>query len=278
MSERSYDRREVLLASAGLAAVTCFPVTASAQMKRVPGVQLYTVRDSMAKGVEKTLQGIAGIGYKEVEFAGYFDHSAREIRAMLNRFGLSSPSSHVNGEDVQDNPDSFVDIAAEVGHDYVTIAYMQEENRKTIDDYKRWAEVSNRLGEACQKSGMRAAYHNHDFEFHAIDGVVPFDILLNETDANLVDFEVDFFWVAEANQDIRRVLAKAPDRMTMSHIKDRNAAGEMVNVGDGEIDFAGILADPVAASIKHCFVEQDHPEDSFRSVAASHYVLKSILD
>lgn len=278
MSYRTYDRREVVLASAGLAVAACVPGTANAQTKRVAGVQLYTVRDSMAKDVNKTLQGIAGIGYQEVEFAGYFDHSAQEIREMLNRYGLSSPSSHVDGESVQDDPNAFVDIAAEIGHDYVTIAYMQEENRRTIDDYKHWAEVSNRLGEACKKNGMRAAYHNHDFEFRAVDGVVPFDILLNETDADLVDFEVDFFWVAEADQNIKKVLALAPERMTMSHIKDRNAAGDMVNVGDGEIDFAGILADPVAASIKHCFVEQDHPEDSFRSVAASHYVLKSILD
>jgi sugar phosphate isomerase/epimerase len=197
---------------------------------------------------------------------------------MLARFGLSSPSTHVNGETVQNDPNPFVDLAAEIGHDYVTIAYMQAENRQTVDDFKRWAEVANKLGEACRRNGMRAAYHNHDFEFQAIDGVVPFDILLNETDAGLLDFEVDFFWVAEAGRDIPDVLAMAPERMTLSHIKDRNVAGHMTNVGDGEIDFAGILADPAAASMKHCFVEHDNPPDAFRSVAASHYVLKSILE
>lgn len=278
MTDASYNRREMLTATAGLVAATSFVGTANAQTKRVPGVQLYTVRDSMATDVEKTLQAIAGIGYREVEFAGYFTRTAGEIREMLARYGLSSPSTHVNGETVQKNPDPFVELAAEVGHDYVTIAYMQPENRQTIDDYKRWAEVANRLGEACRQNGMRAAYHNHDFEFQPIDGVVPFDILLNETDADLLDFEVDFFWVAEAGRDIREVLAMAPERMTMSHIKDRNVAGHMVSVGDGEIDFAGILGDPVGASIKHCFVEHDNPSDSFRSVAASHYVLKSILE
>jgi sugar phosphate isomerase/epimerase len=155
---------------------------------------------------------------------------------------------------------------------------MQPGTRKTIDDFKRWAEVANRLGEACRQNGMRAAYHNHDFEFQAIDGELPFDILLNETDPDLLDFEVDFYWVREAGLEIRDVLAMAPERMTLSHIKDRDVSGRMVNVGDGTIDFAGILADPVAASIKHCFVEHDVPEDSFRSVAASHYVLKSILE
>ncbi|MDH3441560.1 MAG: sugar phosphate isomerase/epimerase [Gammaproteobacteria bacterium] len=278
MTDASYNRREMLTAAAGLVAVTSLAGTANAQTMRVPGVQLYTVRDSMATDVEMTLQAIAGIGYREVEFAGYFTRPAKEIREMLVRYGLTSPSTHVNGETVQSDPNPFVDLAAEVGHDYVTIAYMQPENRQTIDDYKRWAEVANRLGEACRQNGMRAAYHNHEFEFQPIDGVAPFDILVNETDAGLLDFEVDFFWVAEAGRDIREVLAMAPERMTMSHIKDRNVAGHMVNVGDGEIDFAGILADPAGASIKHCFVEHDNPPDPFRSVAASHYVLKSILE
>jgi len=278
MTDANFNRREMLTAAAGLVAATSLVGTAHAQTKRVPGVQLYTVRDSMATDVEKTLQAIAGIGYREVEFAGYFTRSAAEIREMLARYGLTSPSSHVNGETVQVDPNPFVELSAEVGHDYVTIAYMQPENRQTVDDYKRWADVANRLGEACRKNGMRAAYHNHDFEFQPIDGVVPFDILLTETDANLLEFEVDFFWVAEAGRDIREVLAMAPDRMTMSHIKDRNVAGHMVSVGDGEIDFAGILSDPVGASIKHCFVEHDNPPDPFRSVAASHYVLKSILE
>ncbi|MGI9262893.1 MAG: sugar phosphate isomerase/epimerase family protein [Woeseiaceae bacterium] len=278
MSDTTFNRREMLTAAAGLVAATSLAGTANAQTKRVPGVQLYTVRDSMATDVEKTLQGIAGIGYGEVEFAGYFTHPANEIRAMLDRYGLSSPSTHVNGESVQGDPNPFVDLAAEIGHDYVTIAYMQEENRQTADDWKRWAEVANRLGEACRANGMRAAYHNHDFEFRTVDGVVPFEVLLNETDADNLDFEVDFYWVSEAGKDISEVLAMAPERMTMSHIKDRNVAGHMVSVGDGEIDFAGILAGPAAASIKHCFVEHDHPDDSFRSVAASHYVLKSILE
>ncbi len=171
-----------------------------------------------------------------------------------------------------------MEFAAEVGHDYVTIAYMQAENRQTADDWKRWSDVANRLGEACRGNGMRAGYHNHDFEFQPIDGVVPFEILLEETDAELVDFEVDFYWVTEGGRDIRDVLAMAPDRMTMSHIKDRNVAGHMVDVGDGEIDFAGILADPVGASIRHCFVEHDVPEDPFRTIAASYRALKSILD
>ena len=279
MPEQTINRRQLLTASAaaGVVAATGIPSTANAQTKRLSGVQLYTVRDSMAKDVEKTLQAIAGIGYREVEFAGYFTRPAKEIKQMLARFDLVSPSTPVHGETVQQDKAPFVDLAAEIGHDYVTIAYMQPENRQTADDWKRWVEVANRLGEACRKNGMRAAYHNHDFEFQTIDGIVPFELLLAETDPGLLDFEVDFYWVREAGLSIRDVLAMAPERMVLSHIKDRHVDGRMVDVGDGTIDFGAILADPVAASIRHCFVEHDIPDDPFRSVSASHQVLKKIL-
>ena len=279
MSQPTINRRELLTAgaAAGVMVATGLSRTAVAQETRLPGIQLYTVRGSMATDVEVTLQAIAGIGYREVEFAGYFDHSAKQIRDLLRRYDLTSPSTHVNAEVVRDDPAKFAELAAEIGHDYVTIAWIQEENRRTIDDYKRWAATFNQLGEACRSRGMRVAYHNHDFEFQALRGEVPFDVLLRETDAQLIDFELDFFWVRKGNESIRKVLAKAPERMAMSHIKDINGSGDMVRVGEGIIDFATILADPVAASIKHCFVEHDHPQDPFRSAAYSFYSLQSIL-
>ncbi len=279
MSEHTLNRREVLTAAAAAGAVagTGIPDEAAAQTKRVPGVQLYTVRDSMATDMEKTLRAVAGIGYREVEFAGYFGHNSSEVRGMLDRFGLDSPSTHINAENVEDDPSAFVEHAGIVGHTYVTIAWIQPQNRQTIDDYKRWAAVANRLGEVCRANGMRAAYHNHDFEFQPLEGELPINVLLSETDAELVDIELDFFWVRKAGWEIRDALALAPERMALSHIKDIDPAENMVSVGEGTIDFAGILADPVASGIKHCFVEHDNPEDPFRSVAASHFAMKSIL-
>lgn len=279
MVQQTINRREFIAASAaaGLFTTTGLASTANADSIRLPGVQLYTVRDSMAKNVETTLRAVAGIGYREVEFAGYFDHSATEISSMLERYGLVSPSTHVNGEAVMNDVSPVVDFAAEVGHQFVTIAWIQRENRQSSDDFKRWAEVFNRLGEACKNAGLRAAYHNHDFEFQSLDGERPFDILLRDMDSALVDFEVDFYWVRKAGVGIREVLALAPERMVMSHIKDMNPEGDMVRVGDGVIDFAAILADPVAASIQHSFVEHDHPEDPFRSIAYAHYALRDIL-
>ena len=199
MRELSLSRRAMLSSSAalGLAALAApFIMPASAATtKRVPGIQLYTVRDAMATDVAETLQAIAGIGYREVEFAGYFEHSPGQIRQMLDRYGLAAPSTHMDARALRDDPMPLVDAAAEIGHDYVTVAWLNPEDRQSIDDYRKWAEVFNRVGETCRANGLRLAYHNHDFEFASMQGRVPFDVLLQETDADLVDFELDLFWV-----------------------------------------------------------------------------------
>ena len=279
MPGSNFSRRELLSATAatGLVAATGVAGAADPASGRVPGLQLYTVRDSMATDVRVTLQAVAGIGYREVEFAGYFGHAPGEICAMLDEFGLESPSTHVGTDAIRGNLSSLVESAAEIGHRYVTLAWLAENERQSIDDYKYWAEAVNRLGEACKANDMRAAYHNHDFEFQAIDGVVPFDVLMAEMDPALVDFELDFFWVRKAGKKIEAVLGTAPERFVLSHIKDIDVDGNMVNVGDGTIDFGGILAGASGSSVKHCFVEHDNPGDPFRAVAYSHYALKNIL-
>ncbi len=274
------NRREWITAAGatGVVAASGLSKPAEAQTVRVPGVQLYTVRDSMAEDVTKTLGAIAGIGYREVEFAGYFEHSAKEVRDLLSRFGLTSPSTHIGGSALREDAAAFVAKAAEIGHSYVTIAWMEKALRQSAADWHRWAADANQLGELCRQNGMRAAYHNHDFEFQAIDGVVPFEVLLQETDPELVDFQLDFYWVRKANRSIRDVLTMASDRVTMAHIKDIDEAGNIVDVGAGQIDFARILREPPAASIRHAFVEHDNPDDPFRTAAFGHYTLKAALE
>jgi len=281
MKNISLSRRQLLGSSAALGLSTLIAPTAALAAtgtpKRVPGIQLYTVRAAMATDVPGTLQAIAGIGYKEVEFAGYFDHSPYQIAGMLDELGLKSPSSHVDARDVRDNPMQLIDDANIVGHSYLTVAWLREEDRKSIDDYKRWAEVFNRGGELCRDNGIRLAYHNHDFEFMALDGQVPFDVLLDATETALLDFEMDMFWVRKGEQNIVEILGRAPERFTMAHIKDMDASGDMVAVGAGDIDFAGILGNDAASGLRHLFVEHDQPADPFKSAAFSHYTLASIL-
>lgn len=277
LSRRGMLGSSAALGISALSAPLIWPAFAATK-DRVPGIQLYTVRESMATDVAATLQAIAGIGYREVEFAGYFDHSPGRIRQLLDDFGLSAPSSHMDARALRADPQRLVDAAAEIGHDYVTLPWLHVDDRQTIDDYRKWAEVLNRVGELCRSYGMRIAYHNHDFEFIPIGGRNPFDVLLQETETDLVDFELDFFWVRKAGRDILDVIRQAAGRVSMSHIKDIDADGNMVDVGQGTIDFAAILADPAAAKILHCFIEHDAPDDPFRSVAFSHFALKSILE
>jgi sugar phosphate isomerase/epimerase len=263
-----------LLAGGGIAAGAH---TGSKESAYQPGVQLYSVRASMEADMPRTLKAIAGIGYRAVEFAGYFNHSPREVKAMLDDFGLSAPATHMDARQLRDDPLPLVEAAAEIGHRCVVLAWLHPDDRLTIGQYRAWAEHCNRLGALCRDHGMRFGYHNHDFEFTPLDGVVPYDVLLEGTDPELVDFELDFFWVRKAGLEVVPTLARAPGRFAMAHIKDIDAAGNMVDVGEGLIDFAAILADPAARALRHLFVEHDEPTYPFRSIAASHYAMQRIL-
>jgi sugar phosphate isomerase/epimerase len=282
MKNFSLSRRQMLGSSVGLGLSTLIAPTiapaATDSQKQVPGIQLYTVRASMATDVPGTLRAIAGIGYKEVEFAGYGDHSPQQVLALLNDLDLKSPSSHVDAVTIRDNPLSLIEKATAIDNDYVTIAWLNPEDRQSLDDYKRWAEAFNHAGEVCRESGIRLAYHNHDFELLPIDGQLPFDILLSETDPALVDFELDMFWVRKAKQDIINILNRAPGRFTMAHIKDMDEQGNMVEVGTGVIDFKSILENEAAIGLRHLFVEHDQPSDPFKSAAISHLAMASILE
>lgn len=282
MKNLSLSRRQMLGSSAALALSTLIAPriapAATGPQKQVPGIQLYTVRASMAADVPGTLRAIAGIGYKEVEFAGFGDHSPQQVRGLLDDLELKSPSSHVDAEIIRDDPLSLIEMATAVGNDYLTIAWLNPDDRQSLDDYKRWAETFNHAGEVCRENGLRLAYHNHDFEFMSLGGQVPFDILLDETDPALVDFELDFFWVHKAGQDIVQVLNKSPDRFTMAHIKDMDEQGDMADVGTGVIAFEDILGNEAAIGLRHLFVEHDQPSDPFKSAAISYLALASILE
>ncbi len=284
-NENSYSlsRRELL--AAGTAAMSMLAVPAityasgpgNTVNKHLTGIQLYTVRAAMEKDLPGTLKAIAGMGYKLVEFAGYFNTPPAEVRRLLEDLGLKSPSGHVPSTAIRDNPMPLIEMAAEVGHEYITLGWLSPDDRQNLDQYKAWAETCNKVGEACQQHGLRFAWHNHDFELLPLNGTIPFDILLQETDPSLVDFELDFYWARKAGQSVSSVLAKSPERFTMAHIKDMDSEGNMVDVGAGDIDFASILADPSASGIKYLFAEHDNPSDPFKTAAISQYALASIV-
>jgi sugar phosphate isomerase/epimerase len=269
------SRRTLLQGSVAAIPMMYWPAHAARTL--ACGLQLYTVREAMAKDLPGTLATVAKMGYTEVEFAGYFGVSPADIRRILGDLDLAAPCSHIDARAAREEPSPLVDAAAEAGHDYMAIAWLPPEDRQTVDQYRSWAGTLNRVGEACKAAGLGFAYHNHDFEFVAIDDVVPYDVLMSETDPELVEFELDFFWVRRAGRTVRSVLRTAPERFTLAHIKDMDESGNMVDVGAGVIDFASILADPAASHMKHLFVEHDDPGDPFGSAKAGQRALAAIL-
>lgn len=278
-NSKTYSRRNVLKASAILGAAALAPLSVSlAQGRRVerPGLQLYTLRREMSQDFEGTLARVAALGYKEMEFAGYFGRSPAAVRRILEQNGMTSPAAHIQLQAVRDNLEAEIESAAAIGQRYIVVPSLPG-NERSLSDYQRHAEALNRAGEACKSAGIKMGYHNHSFEFESASGRIPYDVLLQETEADLVDMEMDLYWVRNAGVDPVSYFERYPGRFSMLHVKDMDAQGAMVDVGSGVINFAAIFAHADIAGVKHFFVEHDYPGSSgLASVAVSLYTLRNL--
>lgn len=279
--------RRNFLATLGVAAlgvVSSDAATASAilaprrKIKRV-GLQLYTVRDLMKTDVPGTLAKVAAIGYKEVEFAGYFGQTPAQIRDLLRRNKLDSPSTHLQLDMLDNGWQKNLDDAKKIGHKWATIAWIPEEKRPTtLDGWKRLAASFNRAAARAKSADLRLAYHNHDFEIRPVGGSRPLDVLLTETDPALVDFELDLYWVVNGGGDPLDFFNRYPKRFKLLHVKD--SAGppdhKIVDPGKGIIDFRAIFAQSDKAGVRHYFVEHDQPADPLATIRDSYNYLRSL--
>ena len=275
------NRRDFLRRSGGVASGAFLGAWVSrelwtAESLNTIGVQLYTVRDQMKASVERTLEQVAKIGYKEVEFAGYFGRSAKDIRALLDANGLTAPSAHsADMGAIRNRLAQVLDEAAIVGHKTVICASLPRADM-TADGYKRVAGEFNAAGEVAAKSSIRIGFHNHDGDFAPLGSTDGFDILLAETDPNLVTMQMDLFWTVKAGKDPLAYFTKYPGRFGSVHVKDMAADGKMVDVGAGQMPFAKYFAQSKQAGIHHYFVEHDSPADPMGSIAASFAHLKGL--
>ena len=253
------------------------PANGGERLDRI-GLQLYTVRGRMASDPVATLREVAGVGYREVETAGLFDLSPEEFRSALDDAGLVSPAGHFPINAVREQPSATLAIARTLGQQWLVVPYL-DEGERTADGYQRLADDLNRFGVAARDEGIRVAYHNHDFEFAPLaDGRTGFDLLLEGTDSSLVDIELDLFWAVKGGHDPIAIFAAHPGRFTLCHVKDMAdiaASQEMVAVGEGEIDFAGIFAHG-EAGLRHYFVEHDNPDDPIASIRTSFEHLRQL--
>jgi sugar phosphate isomerase/epimerase len=265
--------------------------------KPVIGLQLYTVRDAMAKDPMGTLAKVGQIGYNSVENATYtgtemfYGMDAATYKKVLAENGLTANSGHyrlgqelVKGAPAQGTIlydwQKAVDDAATVGLKYMVCAYLSDQERGDLDHYKKLAETFNKAGETCRKSGIQFCYHNHDFEFKNQDGIFPYDILLDKTDKNLVKMEVDLYWIKKAGQDPLALFQKHPGRFPLWHVKDmsKEADQSFAEVGSGVIDFKTIFQHKDQAGMKFFFVEQDKcPGSPFDSITHSYEFIKNNL-
>jgi sugar phosphate isomerase/epimerase len=263
------------------------------QLDRI-GVQLYTVRDLMKSDPSGTLAKVAAAGYQEVEFAGYFNLSSKEVRATIDKAGLAAPSNHVDYKTVTNSFPQALDSAHIIGHKFLVNSWIDEDVRNRPDGWKRIAEALNRAGEAATKAGIQLAYHNYWFEFKPLaDGTLPYDLLLRACDPHLVAMELDLCWISVAGGDPLKYFDRYPGRFPLVHVKDVKrlpkpspAEGatlssdqilpDMTEAGSGIIDWKRIFAQSGKAGIRHYFVEHDQPADPIASIQQSFRYLSAV--
>jgi sugar phosphate isomerase/epimerase len=261
------------LGVAGADAAACAPFIAPRRKLNKVGLQLYTVRDLMKADLPGTLAKVAEIGYKEVEFAGYFGRTPAEIRDLLSKNGLTAPSSHIPLEVLEKDSQKALADAKSIGHEWVVVPWLAEDRR---NNWKSIAALLNKFGAQAKTAGLRVGYHNHDFELRPVGGGRPLDLLLNETDPSLVDFEMDLYWVNFGGGDPLDYFRRFPNRFPLVHVKDSMGPPDnrMADVGSGKIDFRSIFA--ANDRIQHYFVEHDQPADPIATLRNSYNYLHAL--
>lgn len=242
------------------------------------GLQLYTVRGEMGSDFNRTLTRVAAIGYREVEFAGYFGRAAGEVRATLDGVGLAAPAGHFPLADLEHRWDQTISFAVSVGHRYIVLPWLPGERRADVAAYRQIARLCNEFGSRCRGTGLEFAYHNHDFEFSPLEGVVPYDVLTAETDPKLVKLELDLYWIRKGGLDPLTYFARYPGRFPLVHLKDSAGPPDerMTDVGSGVMDWKRILGAREQAGIRHLFVEHDNPADPYDSITTSFSYLRAL--
>lgn len=263
------------------------------------GVQLYTLRGEIQKGLDTVLSRVAGIGFNSVEVFGYgngkfFGKTPEEFSAMLKKNNLRTPSGHygvmnfLNKGD-EDELKKTVADAAKMGHEYFVIPYLTENMHTSLDDYKKLAAKLNRAAEEAKGAGMKFAYHNHNFEFKDWgEGKTGFDIFAKETDPSLVGFEMDIYWVTRAGLDPIQLIKDHPGRIRMWHVKDMSSRvdpsfttnGEQyfTEVGKGIINYREIFKHKKESGMDFFYVEQDQVKmDVYESITASYQAVSRIV-
>jgi sugar phosphate isomerase/epimerase len=275
-------------------------VFAQSKLIRKVGIQLFSVPKALDADFPGTIQMLSGIGYKEVELygpysfstqaakdrwnavtpslgfkgSGFFGHTAKEVQAILAQYGMSAPSMHTDLDTLQNAMDPLAEAARVLGSTYVILPAIPQEKRQSLDDYKKMADVFNSIGENAKKAGVKFGYHNHGYGLKPLNGQVPLELILANTDASLVFFEMDLYWTTAGGGDPVVLLNHNRGRYRLVHIKDMvkmvHFSGDggdpkqwielfpyMTSAGSGVLNLKLILQVATAVGVEHFIVEQD---------------------
>lgn len=319
MKRRSFIRSSAAAAAGATLLNTGF-ISRRAAISRDIGIQLYTLAKPLSEDFTGTIKKLAAFGYRNLEFAGpyyfspeeeiktnplvtvmglsgygYHGHTPKEIRRMLDDLGMVSTSAHISDSTLKHKIDEAIEAAAIIGQKYIlSPAFMGQ----TVDEFKEAAELYNSFGEKCRAGGIRYGYHTHNGEFGIRQGVTPFEILVKETDPELVCFELDLFWAAVAGADVVSLVKQYPGRIKLLHIKEMaskldeayttfDPSKEMgmlmqimqnqTFIGEGIIDFSSIISQVDDAGIDQLFIESDFPPEPLKFAEQSAINMKKIL-
>jgi len=264
----------------------------SLAQEKFGGLALYTIRDAMAKDAKATLKTVADAGYTYFEAAGYengkfYGMSPKDFKALSEKLGLTPLSSHQGGITIE-NLDAMISDVKEAGFKYFIIpsppmelfkSVKNERDMNIVGDPEQFVFILNTIGEKCKSVGLQLLYHNHDFEFKkGANGEVVLNYVLEHTNPEYVNFEMDLYWVTKAGADPVAYFEKYPGRFKIWHVKDMDDQGRFAPVGKGHINFGRILSNKDLSGMNYYMVEQDNTFDlsPFEAIKISHEGLKAI--
>jgi sugar phosphate isomerase/epimerase len=306
-------RRDFLKATAATAGTAALGTSvlgsslARAAAHRPIGLQLFTVMADLEQDFEGTLKTVARIGYREVETIGAFGRDPRAVRDLLDKYGLVTPSQHlvpgklyelfsqfvqhkVSGPEIRKlwqetmaigriKPviEEGIERAKILGQKYICLQIIWPEQMATRELMDEFCRGLNTAGELCAKAGLVFNFHNHSDEFKPVNGYVPYDLIVKNTDPKTVKLEMDMYWISHAGQDPLKYLADNPGRYKQCHLKDSTPSGDFETVGKGTLNFPVLLAAARKAGIEHYYVEFDRSTDPMKVTRDSFDYLQTIM-
>jgi sugar phosphate isomerase/epimerase len=281
------SRRDFLRAgTAAVGSLAFSPLRVAAEHSRPLGAQLYTVRKEAEDDLPRVLQQIRTIGYDEVEtYWNVYSHPATKLLKMILDAGLKVPAGHFD----YDGLATKFDYAKELGVEFIVCPMLPRNMWNSLEGFQRAADQFNDWGERARRLGMRFAFHNHNYEFRRFGHTTGFQTLVERTDPKFVFFEMDCYWITQAGESPLAMFKKLGKRIRLLHLKDRkpgfapsqelnSAAEHFTEIGNGSIDWKGILAAAQQNGIEHMFVEQDESERSpIESLRISYRNLQHVM-